>query len=511
MKKLSTIAILLILIGCSSENQSEPDNSDQAMVPFQKVESMAPEQDEIYHFLLGEIAMDRDERGIALQEYEALNKSAPDALTAARATSIAIEEKDYASAAKSATIWADATPTDMQTQAITASIFLKINQIDKAMPFLVRLLSKDDQKTFENLLMLRSTLEDDQHAKAFIQLMNEYGGKHKDMRVLYVGATTAQDMKDLPTAIMLSNKIAAINPDWLRGAVLKVQLQYESGKINEALSSIEILIKKNPKEGMFQYLQVKMLLEKGDYEKSLKALNELKEDPKYRDEALLDLARISFQKKDFKTANELLNQYLVHVPNSDEANYFSGYVSQQLGNAQAALERFQVVKPGVYYVNARIQTALILSAQGQVDAGLKLLDPLSEKYPKESSRIDLVRTQLLLDANRVQEAYVSLNKILAAHSADNELRYIRGLIAMELGHLDVAESDFRQVLKADPKQLDALNDLSSVLLTLKKYQEAREYIERALRLAPDNRQALENLGQLPAQQKVVRDQGVSSN
>lgn len=496
MKRITALAILLILVGCSNDHHEQAQSHEQVDVAPQADEELAPEQDEIYHFLLGEIAVDRDQPAVALKEYEILNKTAPDALTAARATSIAIEQKDFISAARSAKIWADAMPNDVQTQAIAASIMLKTNNIDEALPFMSRMMDKDDQKTFEHLLILRSTLEDEKHAQAFVELMNAYGTQAKDYRALFMGASTAMELKDMTAATEMSNKINQINPTWARGAVLRVQLLYQAGKMDQALSSIAQLIKDNPNEGMYKYLQAKMLLEKGDLDSSLKSLNALKLDPKYRDEALMDLARVSIQKKDYKTANEVLTQYLSYEPNSDEAKYYAGYVAQHLGQAQLAMQRFREIKPGAYYVNANIQMALLLGSQGKVDDGLKLLDPLLDKFPKDKERIDLVKTQLLLDANRIEEAYGSLNKILTTNDSDTELRYIRGLIAMELGHPDQAESDFRYVVSKEPRHVEAINDLSMLLIDQKDYDEARQFIDQALSIAPKDPKALGNMGWL---------------
>lgn len=497
MKKITMLAILLILMGCSNDQQHKgTQNSEHLSFAPQSDEELSPESQEIYHFLLAEIALDRDQPEVALKEYEALNKAAPDPLTAARATGIAVEQKDFKAAAESVKIWADAMPKDIQTQAIAASIELKQNDIDDAMPYMARLIDKDDQKTFDNLLVLRSTLEDKQHAKAFIELMDAYGTKNKDYRVLFMGADTAEEMKDRAAAAEFSKKITAINPNWTRGAVLRVQLQYEAGKIDEALASIAQLIKDNPNEGTYKYLQAKLLLEKGDLDSSLKALNSLKLDPKFRDEAMMDLARLNIQKKDYKSANEILNQYLVYEPNSDEAKYYSGFVAKELKQNQIAIQRLREVKPGMFYVNANIQLALLLSGMGQTDESLKVLNNLIQKSPTDEPRIDLVKIQVLLDSNRVEESYQALNKILTNDDGDVDLRYIRGLVAMELGHMDVAEGDFRYVIMMVPKHVEALNDLSAILIEQKNYDEAKYYIDQALAVAPNDTKAIGNLGWL---------------
>lgn len=501
MKKLTPIqwvmaflvlCIIFVIVSCSPDNQSY--NGEKVAFAPKADEDLDEDQVRTYHFLLGEIALDRDEQDIAIQEYVELSEATQDPLIAARGTSVAIERENYAEAAKMAKVWANNTPEDLQTQVITASIILKTDDIAGVQPFIERFIDENDETTFQHLLLLKSTLEDEAHTHAFIEAMKTFGINHNDHRALFMGATTAHENDDIKNATLMSDKLVEIKPDWLRGAVFKIQLLYEAGEKEKALASIQEMIKHNPNDNVLKYLKAKMLMENGDLDGSMQALNQLRQDPEYRDEALLELARLSLQKNDFKTADKLIGQYLQHNPNDDEAKYFSAFVAHQMGNYNVAMDRYASVKQGYYFVNARIQMALLYAANDYIDEAIKTLDETAKQYPEDRSRIDLVRTQVLLDGNRIHEAYAALNNIIKENKDDIELVYIRGLVAMELGETTQSEKDFRHVLTLDANHLDALNDLSTILIGQEKYNEAMVYTQQALKISSDDPEALDNMG-----------------
>ena len=65
----------------------------------------------------------------------------------------------------------------------------------------------------------------------------------------------------------------------------------------------------------------------------------------------------------------------------------------------------------------------------------------------------------------------------------------RGDTHLKLGELDEAERCYRLVLESDPVHRNALVNLGFVLKELNRFPESAEFIERALRVAPDDADA----------------------
>ena len=62
------------------------------------------------------------------------------------------------------------------------------------------------------------------------------------------------------------------------------------------------------------------------------------------------------------------------------------------------------------------------------------------------------------------------------------------------GKIDVAQDLYNQVLKINPNYSQALYNLGTIFIGLKKYQKAKEYYEKAIEINPSYADALNNLG-----------------
>ena len=69
---------------------------------------------------------------------------------------------------------------------------------------------------------------------------------------------------------------------------------------------------------------------------------------------------------------------------------------------------------------------------------------------------------------------------LARTGADNFQMMVQGYDLLEAGKLGQAQKLYEQVLREDPGNPMALNNLGAIMVKKKKYQEALDYLEKAL-------------------------------
>jgi len=106
-----------------------------------------------------------------------------------------------------------------------------------------------------------------------------------------------------------------------------------------------------------------------------------------------------------------------------------------------------------------------------------------------------VEAQLLRDAKAWNESYEMLSKAVAKYPDSFELLYDRAMAAERIDRLDVLESDLRKVIKMKPDYAHAYNALGYTLADkTKRLGEAKELIEKAYKLQPDDPFILDSLG-----------------
>lgn len=493
---LSLLCLSAVLLACN--NEMPEDAADRFAWSEYRVDALETEQQLIYHFLLAEIAINRRDYHAAMEQYIILTQATQDPIIAARATSLALEQRLYDEAGMVVKVWADNTIDDPQTQGIAISILLKNKDIKSAMPYLDRIVVEDDETTFKNLVFVQSTLENTEDYEQFIILMRKHGKEKNDFRSTFMSAQAALDIGELDAALETIDQVLALQPDWIRPVALKIQILYETGQQEQAIAYLNEATALFPNNSSLKWLQAQMLLDSGQLQEGERIMQGLKQDASYGDDANIELARVAIQQGQYKKAGGILDNYLKqpNITQADTAFYLSAFSAQQLGNLDAALVHYRKVQQGPYFVNANIQVALIYAQSGYTDMALETLDPIIQLYPQERSRLELVKTQILLDAYRIEEAYDELSRVITNKTSDTELRYIRGLIAIELEKTKEAETDFRYVISQQPTHLEAINDLTALLINTEDYKDAMNYAEQAIDLEPSNPEALANMGWL---------------
>jgi tetratricopeptide (TPR) repeat protein len=107
----------------------------------------------------------------------------------------------------------------------------------------------------------------------------------------------------------------------------------------------------------------------------------------------------------------------------------------------------------------------------------------------------MAQAESLRDHDQAVAGVKLLDKALVEHPQDHDLLYTRALLAERLGRVDQLESDLRLILASDPDNAHALNALGYTLADrTDRYQEAHEFIERALQLIPEDAAILDSMG-----------------
>lgn len=502
---LSLAVCFTLVISCSSGDNTTPVPEDANVGLLKQSLDQESDNSATYHFIAGEVAIDRGAYQAALDQYIWLAKNMADPVFAARATSIALELQNYSAAAETGKIWADKTPFDLQTQAIAASLMLKTGCMHCAEPYLASLIVPSDMETMQHLVQVQTALDDAPSRKHLIQLLKQIGQEKKDFRVLFVAADLQYQLGESTNANKTIDSILAIKPHWIRAESLRIQIMYEGGQKKEALAYLNNMLSKDPKNAGLKWLSAKMSIEMGDTNTGINLLKTIIDDKSYGNEALIELTKQLIEQGKIPLAQQYLTKFQAKNPNSDEGKFLMGFTQQEQGQLDQAFLTYSTVKGGVYYLNSRIQMALIQTKQGNPTQALEEIDRLAERFPEDLPRIELVRAQVLLDSNQYQAAYDALTQILHNTPENTEIHYVRGLVAVELGDRATATKDFKFVISKNPKHLQAINALAQTLIDEGHLDEAEVYSDQALNLAPTHPDVLDNMGWLAFKRGKVEE------
>jgi tetratricopeptide (TPR) repeat protein len=160
-----------------------------------------------------------------------------------------------------------------------------------------------------------------------------------------------------------------------------------------------------------------------------------------------------------------------------------------------ALRWLDRIEGGEQYVNARVRRALVLGKLKRIDEARRVLAETPAASDEERTQIVLAEAQLLREAKRYRDAFDVLAQALARTPDDTGLLYDAAMAAERLDRLDVMEDHLRRLIRLRPDHAHAYNALGYTFADRNiRLQEARELIEKALQLAPEDGYILDSMG-----------------
>ncbi len=241
----------------------------------------------------------------------------------------------------------------------------------------------------------------------------------------------------------------------------------------------------------------RFLIDQKQWDKALVQFREVVAQSPNDVDALYAVGLLSMQTNRLDDARTYLKQVIAKRPDHDQARLYLGQAAEQDKNWTEAQEWYAGIQPGESYFEAQARLAVVVAKQGRTDEARERLHNIDTTTPQQRVQLILAEEQVLREARRYREAYDVLNRALGAMPDDKDLMYARALVAEKLDKLDVVESDLRAILKQDPKNVHALNALGYTLADrTTRFEEAKELLDQALALKPDDAFILDSVGWL---------------
>jgi len=226
----------------------------------------------------------------------------------------------------------------------------------------------------------------------------------------------------------------------------------------------------------------------------------LKLDPAASD-ALLGLAMLEAQQKQYKKALEYANQSLAKDPRNVSAWIILGETSRldgDLPGAAGAFTKALDIQPSD--ARARLGRAAVYLASGKAEDAQKDIDAV-RKAAGDVPLALYLHAAIAFQKKEFQEAEEALVKVTNALPNHPPSRLLMGMIAYQRGKYESAESNLFQYLGAFPKHLPAVKLLAATQMKLGRAHEAVERLKEVEGQAPNDPQFFALLGSAYLQDK----------
>jgi|TARA_B100001057_G_scaffold433731_1_gene462827 predicted Zn-dependent protease len=499
---LFTCLLGLTLAGCASlTGTEEAPAKSEVVAAGEKTEPQPPveyadfEPETLYLLLSAEIAAQRGRYDITLVNYLKAAKQSRDQVVIERAMRIAQSLNGDNAQKQLAELWLDIDPDNLQAHRISAIQAVKGNDLQTAIHHMERIMDQGGDADFDSLAAMAANLPPEQQQE-LLALYNEMSDRHPDTPELEYSIALLLKVTGQPQqALDRLEPLLQENANFQPAIILKGDLLYQTGQKSSALDYLLTNTRRFPGNRQMGTLYGRMLINEGELQAAQDEFNRLVK--RYPDTPGLRLshALVALENGQTDLARQELTQLAEQGHHTSEANYYLGRIEDQASNTEQAIGYYQSVEQGNYYFPALARASSLLAENGQLEDAIDRIRRLREANPRQAENFWLLEVNLLLDQEQQQQALSTATEALEEHPDNIEIRYARAMLYDGIGQPADAEADLKQIIEQEPENAVALNALGYILTTrTDRLREARGYIEKALRLDPNNPAILDSMG-----------------
>ena len=409
---------------------------------------------------------------------------------------IALFAHDDRSAQLAAERWLSLQPDSLDPRQALSMLYIRNGRIDDSVAQFDYLIDKTPKGKADQLyVQIALLLSREPDKAAALKVMQGLVAKHErepyaQLSLSQLAALTGNT--DLAEHAV--QRALALKPHWSDALVLRARIQAERGDLKAALATMRQALDAHPKDNGLRINYARLLVQD-------KRLNEARDQFRRVARAAPNDADVQFAlgllalDANQGDATGYFKRLLKLGKHEDDARYYLGRIAEDKRLYPEALEWYGKVEQGEHELDAQLRIAALMAKRGDIDAARARLHALQDQNPALAPRIILAEGELLVNAQRYDDAMKLYDQALKQDPENNDLLYARALLAERLNKVDILEHDLRDILKREPDNALALNALGYTLADRSlRLDEALDLIKRALVQLPNDPAVLDSMG-----------------
>jgi len=518
---------VMLLTGCASSGGSAlaADGGEPSRIAIRladKLQLSEPLQDQqlVFHLLAGEtLGADGDLEGAAM-EYARAAALTRDPEIFSRAARIAMQAAAWEQLATISARWMRLQPQALEPVRYAAMTAAQLNDLDAAAEQMVRLIrnSEPASQGWQAAASIIADLEDRVGADQIVERLIQRDDIGNDDDTLYGQSVVAWQHGDLSRAAELANQASA-QSERLEILEWAGQLAHAAGDTDAAIGHYQRALALSPGDKSLTLAYAELLRSNDQLEQAIAVLNSMPDST----ETLYTVASYRLENGQRDEAEALLQRLLAWQPDGSMASdspgagagtsvvgeesmrrqdpvmvhaYYTAQLADQLDQRELAIDWYQRVDSGNLQPQANLRRAYLLAESDQLDSARELLAQARNSDNEQRAVNAYVTEATLLQNNAKADIAVALmTEALERFPGSFELTYARALAAAADGNVELAEQDFRRLIREDPDNAMLLNALGYTLTDLTdRYDEAMSLLQAAMEIDDSDASTLDSMG-----------------
>jgi tetratricopeptide (TPR) repeat protein len=442
----------------------------------------------------------------AVGEYLEAAMVSDDPEIARRATRVAFAAEAWQEAAMAADRWALLDPQSVSAHESAAAAMLNVGDYVGAEFQMMQILDLMEDSSAAWLLVsgLLARSADPVQAAATLEQILQRRQNASTADVFYARSQLAVQSRNLQQAFELARQAVEQDPERIEFLTWTARLALNLNLADTALEYVHRAWQLDPDDRDLTLAYADLLARTGNQDEARKVMSEMVQTPDVM------LSRIMFEivTAERSRAVALYDEFsAMSFDDEQEKAFYQAQAAEALGYDEQSIILYGQVTTGERALAAAIRRAELMAQVGDLEgarAALARLRLEADELTIEESW--LAEARILREAGSRDQAFRLLEEAVEQLPDSIAILYTRALLAAELGWIDVAERDLREVIALQPENAAALNALGYTLADqTERYDEAEALIRQAYILQPNEASIIDSMGWIAFRQGRLQE------
>lgn len=493
---LAIMVLALAITGCASAPSVSPGNNAPSITDTEDWSASSDEMTAQYHVLAGELAVQRGMTEAAVRHYVAALKYTNNKTLARRATRIALFAGNPAAAYQAASEWVELAPDSLDAQRSAARLALIDGHGEALFGYAQGVVNTAATRVDGYRLLADIFSGRPERADLAISTLTRLAHNDRDSSAAwYTLGLVALRYNQVDTAAKAAGHALSLAPSWDQAVLLRAATQIRSGQPARAQALVEALPGSTVKRSGYHVSLARLLFEGGQPSAALAEFERALELTPNNVSARYGLATLALNLGNLDRAEKAFKYLYEKSTRPEQAAYSLGIINERRKAYGAAEKWYRRVNTGSHVFDAKVRAALMQGKQGDIRTARTTFDLLRGRYPAMADQLYVAEGRMLFVAKHYQDALAVYNSALKMLPDNVDLLYGRSIILEKIGQAEAGLDDLRHILELKPDSSRAMNALGYMLTNYStRYQDALDYISKALAAEPGNPAILDSMG-----------------
>jgi tetratricopeptide (TPR) repeat protein len=467
-----------------SKDQSKPEYTDFDL-----------EKDTLFDLLVAEVAAQRSQYSITLLNYIQQARMTRDPAIIRRAINASQLLKDFEAIEDLSLLWTEVEPDSIPAHQLLAFQYSLQKEYQQAVVHIDKIIELGGEARIDSLAVSSHPLPKNEK-QVLLGLYHDLYEKYPDNHeVGYSYALIQRNLDLYDEALATLAPILSSKPEFEPPSILKANVLYDQGKLDEAIEYAAAKFDDFPKNHNLGRLYASMLIEKKELDKAESVFKSLMDLYPQAPSLKLSYALVMLENNKIEQASAQFHELITQGVHANEANFYLGRIADSQEQPEQAIEFYSKVGASSHFEASIERASFLLVRSGQTEEMVTRLTALRAVHPSKALKLWLLQVKLLSGIRDRERLMQSLDEAITLYPNDEQLLYARAMNRDVKLEFEDMEKDLRAIIKINPDNAIAINALGYTLADqTDRIEEAFALIQKAISLKPGNPAILDSMG-----------------